>query len=127
MKLRNLYNEVGTTDVDELIISDIATMLGLPTDGNPQIMVVTNRNSYLGATNIFLREAQDAIARELDVTEFIVIPSSKHEVLCVRPELAKSELVQMITQVNQTEVREEDRLDAVPYICNAVRHTLREM
>jgi hypothetical protein len=131
MKLRMLLNDATANDVrlpfGNPVVCDMGQIIPVPTETGIKIMVVSNENCYLGAINIFLKEVQDEVSRELDTTEFLVIPSSKHEVLCIRPEFAKSELVALITEINATQVMEEDRLDPVPYICNVVRHTLREM
>ena len=74
MKLKEMYKEIATSKPH---VSDISNILGIPSNGI-KIMVVTNRNAWLGAVNIFIKDVQDEVSRELDATEFIVIPSSKH-------------------------------------------------
>lgn len=81
-------------------------------DSDKEIYVITNKAKYYGASAILDRENIKAFAEKCGVRDFIVIPSSKHEMILVpgRMELDFSVICDMVKEINETMVSPEDRL-----------------
>ena len=114
--LENMENETKVVPFIEQLIK-----LGMPMAmvSDSSIMndwfVVTNENKCNGAVNIITQKAKDLLPKE-----YIVIPSSIHEVI-VAPytEETKEEisaLAEIIGEVNKTEVKPEEVLGYKPYV-----------
>ena len=80
--------------------------------GDNLMYVITNKEKYFGASAILDRENIRGLAEKCGVKDFIVIPSSKHEMILVpgRAEFDISAISDMVKEVNETMVSPEDRL-----------------
>lgn len=77
----------------------------------PVQVIVTNETCHFGAVNIYNEECIKQVQEKLHANNFYVLPSSKHEVICVPTEgMEIDALLEMVTDINQTQVMEEDRL-----------------
>ena len=92
----------------------IAEMWGVDIDGlpaEPAQAIVTNKERMFGAINIYSEDCIKQVQEILGTKNFYVLPSSIHEVICVPTEgIEIDDLLTMVTEVNQTQVREEERL-----------------
>lgn len=77
----------------------------------PVQVIVTNEANRFGAINIYNEDCIRQVQEKLHTNNFYVLPSSKHEVICVPTEgIEINDLLTMVTEINQTQVREENRL-----------------
>ena len=82
-----------------------------PDPDMPDQIIVTNDNNRFGAINICNEDCIRQVQEKLHVNSFYVLPSSKHEVICVSTEgMEINDLLTMVTEINQTQVMEEDQL-----------------
>lgn len=79
--------------------------------GNVEMLVVTNEARISGAGTIFYPDVMDKIAEHFE-SNFFVIPSSTEEVLAIpdRGDADYRELNDMVCEVNDTQVKEHERL-----------------
>ena len=80
-------------------------------DPESQLLVLTNKLSYHGATALFYPDTREEIGNILG-QNFYVLPSSIHEVLIVPEKNAiagPEQMVQMVKEINETQVAPEDR------------------
>lgn len=95
--------EIMAALMDEELLKDIPD--------EPVQVIVTNEANRFGAINIYNEDCIRQVQEKLNANNFYVLPSSKHEVICVPAEgIEIDNLLTMVTEVNQTQVREEDRL-----------------
>lgn len=80
-----------------------------------------------GAINIYNEDCIKQVQEILGTKNFYVLPSSIHEVICVPTEGIKiDDLLTMVTEVNQTQVRPEERLgDFVLYYDGDTRQLVK--
>lgn len=77
--------------------------------------VITNENLLHGSIAVTYPGVEERLKRKLG--EFYLLPSSTHEMLAVKRNLATpKELSEMICSINCTEVEEKDILDSIPYV-----------
>ena len=93
----------------------MASMMGMepdpPMPGEPELMVATTQDAYMGASVIQYPGFMDMAAEKID-GDFFVLPSSIHEVLLL-PDDGKAdyhELEAMVQTINANEVAPADRL-----------------
>ena len=119
----NTYNNAIVMSLDDMIMSMITESTPKESRLNEldytqdDIICVTNKDRVKGAGIIGVPKALEKIKEILKADKLIIIPSSIHEVL-ITPytegfmELSKS----MIPEINEKEVRAEDKLSDTPYI-----------
>lgn len=92
----------------------MANMWGVDIDSlpaEPAQAIVTNKERMFGAINIYSEDCIKQVQEILGTKNFYVLPSSIHEVICVPTERIEiDDLLAMVTEVNQTQVKEEERL-----------------
>lgn len=101
--------------VDE---SDPMAMMLPPEEENPSMYVLSNKNKTHGAVTILNKKIMDGISDRLG-GDFIVIPSSIHEVIILpapKEAMDANELKSMIQEVNAGQVAPADVLSDHPYI-----------
>lgn len=77
----------------------------------PVQVIVTNEACYFGAINIYNENCIRQVQEKLHANNFYVLPSSKHEVICVPTEgMEIDALLEMVTDINHAQVKEEDKL-----------------
>lgn len=77
----------------------------------PVQVIVTNEARMFGAINVYNEDCIRQVQEKLHANNFYVLPSSKHEVICVPTDgIEVNDLLTMVTEINQTQVKEEDRL-----------------
>lgn len=77
----------------------------------PIQVIVTNEASRFGAVNIYNEDCIKQVQEKLRANNFYVLPSSKHEVICVPTEGMEIDvLLEMVTDINHTQVKKEDQL-----------------
>lgn len=93
----------------------------------PIQVIVTNEARMFGAINIYNEDCIRQAQEKLHANNFYVLPSSKHEVICVPTEgIEIDNLLKMVTEINQTQVRDEDRLgDFVLYYDGDTRQLVK--
>lgn len=96
-----------------------------PDDAQHQMYVLTNREKNYGAKAVLDTQKMDEIAEKLG-GDFVIIPSSVHEVLILpnAAEMDRSALEEMVRTVNATEVSPNDVLSNNIYCYNAQNHEL---
>lgn len=80
-------------------------------DPSEELLVLTNPSRMFGAMTLFYPETQERIAAAVG-GDYFVLPSSIHEVLIVRDngKITAEDLVQMVREVNATQVAPEEVL-----------------
>ena len=99
--------------LSELMGQEIEEMEGIPTQ-----YIVTNIMNYRGASAILDKKVLKELAQKLNVSKFIVLPSSIHEMIII-PDDGKNDikgLSRMVQEVNQTQVALEERLTDQAYV-----------
>ncbi|SFG26583.1 DUF5688 family protein [Oribacterium sp. WCC10] len=101
----------------------LSGMMGKPVrdmeciDSDKAIYVITNKNKIYGASAILDKGSIKNLSEKCGISQFIVIPSSRHEMLLV-PDVGGIELDRisdMVREVNETMVDPVDRLTDVAY------------
>lgn len=108
----------------ETKIATIESMLGLPTPGVVNILVVTNKAGMFGAINIL---DDGVLERIYDLYEepFYIVPSAIHEVLCVRESTATPAQIYGIKgDVDSTEVEDSDQMPHTIYRFDGTEFTV---
>ena len=85
------------------------------------MLVVSNADKKYGATDIFIdKNLREQVAEKFGAEDFYILPSSIHEVICVRADsMSPEQAATMIREVNTNEVRPEEVLSNHPYLVNA--------
>lgn len=93
----------------------------------PVQVIVTNEARMFGAINVYNEDCIRQVQEKLHANNFYVLPSSKHEVICVPTEgMEIDALLEMVTDINQTQVMKEDRLgDFVLYYDGDTRRLVK--
>lgn len=93
----------------------------------PVQVIVTNEARMFGAINIYNEDCIRQVQEKLHANNFYVLPSSKHEVICVPTDgIEVNDLLTMVTEINQTQVKEENRLgDFVLYYDGDTRQLVK--
>ena len=81
------------------------------------IYVISNKAKHYGASAILDKGKIKEFAEKCGVRDFIVIPSSKHEMLLVPDymNISFEDVCSMVKEINETMVKEEDRLTDTAY------------
>lgn len=81
--------------------------------------VVTNSHGINGASCILYKDVLMQLAYELD-SDLYILPSSIHEVIAVKDDdfISKADMIDMVAEVNEHEVRNEDYLSDQVYYYN---------
>lgn len=108
----------------------MANMWGVDIDSlpaEPAQAIVTNKARMFGAINIYDEDCIKQVQEILGTKNFYVLPSSIHEVICVPTEgIEIDDLLKMVTEVNQTQVRPEEQLgDFVLYYDGITRQLVK--
>lgn len=93
----------------------------------PVQVMITNETNRFGAINIYNENCIRQVQEKLHANNFYVLPSSKHEVICVPAEgIEINDLLTMVTEINSTQVKPEDRLgDFVLYYDGDTRQLVK--
>lgn len=93
----------------------------------PIQVIVTNEANRFGAINIYNEDCIRQVQEKLHANNFYVLPSSKHEVICVPTEgIEINDLLTMVTKINATQVAIEDQLgDFVLYYDGDTRQLVK--
>lgn len=108
----------------------MANMWGADIDSlpaEPAQAIITNKERMFGAINIYDEDCIKQVQEILGTKNFYVLPSSIHEVICVPTEgIEIDDLLKMVTEVNQTQVRPEEQLgDFVLYYDGITRQLVK--
>lgn len=91
---------------------------------NEIMFVLTNEQKEFGAAELINEAAMEKI-RDVVQSDFYILPSSVHEVLCVRTDaFSVPELEALVQEVNATQVEAKDRLSDHVYKYDYERHEL---
>lgn len=114
ISMREMMAEMWGVDIDSL-------------PAEPAQAIVTNKARMFGAINIYNEDCIKQVQEILGTKNFYVLPSSIHEVICVPTEgIEIDDLLTMVTEVNQTQVRPEERLgDFVLYYDGITRQLVK--
>ena len=105
----------NTMRLQPLVIDTMEARLGLPPvsdETQPTLLIVTNPDNFYGAGSILYPGAAQQIAARLHTEEYLILPSSVHEVLAI-PRYLGSDIAglrAMVQEINETEVAPKDRL-----------------
>ena len=85
--------------------------IGLEENVESEMYVLSNSRNDYGASVVAYEGVLEEIGRNWN-RDFVILPSSIHEViLCpIREEMNVHDLVEMVKEINETEVREEEVL-----------------
>lgn len=122
------YSFMGMTQVmTEIVGKENAEMMGvIPVELEDETMfVLTNQQKLNGAAELINEKAMDKV-RETIQSDFYILPSSTHEVLCVKAtdDMDIPTLEAMVQEVNATQVEPQDRLSEHVYKYDYARHEL---
>lgn len=111
--------EIMAALMDEELLEDIPD--------EPVQAMVTNEANRFGAVNIYNEDCIRQVQEKLHANNFYVLPSSKHEVICCPTEgIEVNDLLTMVTEINQTQVKKENRLgDFVLYYDGDTRQLVK--
>lgn len=114
ISMREMMAEMWGVDIDSL-------------PAEPAQAIVTNKARMFGAINIYNEDCIKQVQEILGTKNFYVLPSSIHEVICVPTEgIEIDDLLKMVTEINQTQVRPEERLgDFVLYYDGITRQLVK--
>ena len=90
-----------------------------------QMYVLSNKQRFYGDAVILYPDVLEMIAKKLD-NDFFILPSSIHEVIILpfTDQLEKEDLIEMVHEVNTTEVDQIDRLSDSVYIYSRQTHEI---
>lgn len=102
-------------------ITALSEIIGLgeePLDGFPMGYVITNDSMFKGASAILDKVSLKILGDKLNVCRFIVLPSSIHEMIVIPDcgEFNTDSLGEMVRDINEQQVRAEERLTNRAYI-----------
>lgn len=98
ISMREMIAKIKGVDIDSL-----------PTE--PAQAIVRNKEGMFGAINIYNEDCIKQVQEILRTKNFYVLPSSIHEVICIpTEEIEVNDLLKMVTEINQTNVKPEERL-----------------
>lgn len=101
--------------ISELLFGTNEQVLDIPGSDN-EMLVVSNHKNFNGAAAMLDRTVLEKLSSMFG-GDFVILPSSIHEFIALSAEnLDKDELKIMVCEVNENEVREEDRLSDSVYI-----------
>lgn len=108
--LKEVIRDIFTKQLGELSDDSFEDLFGTD-ESNPLIYVLSNKNQINGAACVLYEGILKHFAEE-QKTDIIILPSSVHETLLIpdRENLKYEELIEMVCQINSTEVLEEDVL-----------------
>lgn len=91
-----------------------------------QMYVLSNKQRFYGAAALLYPDMLEMIAKKLD-NDFFILPSSIHEVIILpfTDKLEKEDLIEMVHEVNATEVDQIDRLSNTVYIYSRQTHDIQ--
>lgn len=109
----------------EALIGNVPTEAIEEIDFNNDMYVISNKSRFMGATCLLYPELFSPMAKQLQ-SDLWIIPSSIHECIVVPAGMmCKDELSEMITEVNNTEVEDIERLSNHPYFYDFESNTIR--
>ncbi|MDD3414208.1 MAG: DUF5688 family protein [Lachnospiraceae bacterium] len=122
------YSFMGMTQVmTEIMGKENAEMMGIiPVELEDETMfVLTNQQKLNGAAELMNEKAMDKVLETIQ-SDFYILPSSTHEVLCVKAtdDMDIPTLEAMVQEVNETQVEPQDRLSEHVYKYDYARHEL---
>ena len=115
------------TTMREMMAALMGEAFNDPDPDMPDQVIVTNETARFGAVNIYNEDCIRQVQEKLHTNNFYVLPSSKHEVICAPIEgMEIDDLLEMVTDINHTQVMEEDRLgDFVLYYDGDTRQLVK--
>ncbi len=105
----------NTMRLQPLVIDTMEARLGLPPvsdETQPTLLIITNPDNFYGAGTILYPGVGQQIAARLHTEDYLILPSSVHEVLAV-PRYLGSDIAglrTMVQEINENEVAPKDRL-----------------
>lgn len=112
----NAYNpEYKAKDINQLLFGMSASEIR--TESVPMI-VVTTENMMFGASAITDVEYLDELSKSIG--DFLIIPSSIHEIIAVPKEFWNDEIKNLISMINATELDEKDILSNSVYFYDSI-------
>jgi hypothetical protein len=87
--------------------------------------ILSNSNGINGASAMLYRDVIDNFSQKID-SSFYILPSSIHEVILVPidGEMSKDNLMEMVTEVNRTQVSDEEVLSNSVYFYDKVQRSI---
>lgn len=119
--IRNLEKEVSIKDMQEVIMGIIGITDASEFDFSQipeenQMLVLSKKDALYGASVMLSSDVIKKLA-SFWKGEFVILPSSVHECICVRNEgFTLQEMKEMVMEINGTEVSPEDRLTDSVYV-----------
>lgn len=116
--LRNVEQEAIICDMFSLLLGE-GYPLKEPSDNDGTLYIISNKNNVNGASSILSDKVLKEAAEKLgNPDKMVILPSSIHEVIVARFEgdINLAMMTQMVQEINQSEVRPEERLSNQAYI-----------
>ena len=120
MDIEYLKNCARLNNFNKLTCQSMSDIFGFP-GAMDDMYVLSNQSRNLGAGTAFLctRPLQE-LCRKWGTDTLVIIPSSIHELICIRANIADAEFInQMIKDVNEGVVSEREQLSDHHYIYHA--------
>lgn len=95
----------NNNDFEQFEFMNIGEMFGA---GLTPMWVVTNKAKSNGASVVFVENVIEKIMEKIG--DFVVLPSSIHEVIVMPIEYANLDMIEMVKEINRTTVADEDVL-----------------
>lgn len=94
----------------------------------PQMYVLSNKNKINGAACLLYPRVLDDFAEKIN-SDFYVLPSSLHECICVPAsfDMDAEQLLEMVREVNETQVEQEDLLTDSVYFYSKQKSILEKV
>lgn len=96
-------------------IGDIDPLLALIANDDVPMLVCTNKKCVKGANFILFGDQLKMISDQMGGGNFIILPSSIHEVICIPDNEEESFFIDMVKDVNRTSVEPEEVLSNTSY------------
>lgn len=107
----NAHNlEYKAKDINQILFGMSASEMGIE---SVPMMVVTTENMMFGASVITDIEYLDELSKSIG--DFLIIPSSIHEIIVIPKEFWNDEIKNLISTINATELDDEDILSNSAY------------
>ena len=118
----NMRNDFETIPMENIIaaVMDESLVEECTTEMEFKMFVLTTHNKLHGAIGMLNKELLNAFMKRYKTEKLIILPSSTHEVLLVpySEEVVKTDLYEMVREVNETVLEETEYLSNNVYLYN---------
>lgn len=127
--VKNVHGKYECVSMCDMLRSMMAEKMGVDTDMIPMeqfdnpMHILSSKNRLYGAAALIDKDFLQEVSKTIG-GNFIIIPSSIHELICLREDYNENDLNLMINDVNSTVVSQEEKLSDHVYFYNAETNEL---